>query len=1304
MGIDDQGVLQRSKLSLMGATRSKLAAFDSITQVNQIFAPADQNHDEDHHLRIQAGSLSVSGQVRFKGGFLADAVSHNWTDLPDVLEIGVYAGTGQGYADYSNQEMATGLRVPGIRFDDPQNTVLSTGSSIVGGEFVLLNADEYGTLKWAKFEAAPLNTEFLSVGVLLADTVNANEGNFNFISVGNLYAEESNISAGNMHVHDHLDADNIEVDRLSAGHLYVDQSATFVTDVDVSGSLNVSDVGYFSEISVGKLWAEEHNISSGHLFTDIIDAEVVNAGIVSAGQLYVSDSADFASSVNVTETINTNGLDAFSAECFHLSVGHLYVDHSAQYTTDIDVTGSVNVSDTVNADDVHAWHLSTGNLYVSQFATFATNDVEMLGRLNVSERITTEDVHTSHLSAGHLYVDNVNISNDLTVASNVMADIGYFSEISVGKLWADEHNISTGHVHTEIMDADVVNTEFLSVHTMYVEDIATFAHNVNVAGTVDSYNGVFDFLSVGTLLSSHVHDDFETINATTINSTNVSAGNLYVDVSADFHTDVDVLGNLTVSHVGYFSEISVGKLWAEDHNISTGHMHTDVMDTEVLNAQQISAGTLYVDQLATFNSDAVFASDIDVTGTVESNSVTAVEGSFSTLSVGTLFAPSSSNFPAISVGNLHVEDFNLVDADLNVDGDISVSGAATFMTTLAASSIGASRIDAIALSVQGIAVHFIEVSGEDSDGILGVDGNLAVINGFAQFDNISVGGLATFGGTQIVAAEAHATFAEISVGYLHAEESNISAGSMTGGDGTFEELSVGDLFAENATLANLVAQSSTFTQTVTMQSHLSVQGSVQATEFYGVFNGDINADDAQFNNVTVKNNLTVTGTMTAVNTEQMVIEDHCIELGHVSIYEPGNVYRADWLLTFPSHGLVITTGEGTSTVANSTDWQTYFFHDAPTGSPPAPNSTFRIKKLLVLSTDLISDGALSVGSSTQGADWLSAIYSNSTQTGGKIVDPNFALPQGLGYDYDEFNNAGNLFVTSVNMWQKETNKFSPALQDVKVTSLTRVHQIQKSDNTVLYDTSTDVYYLYELTLVNDAPSTPNPLVKVNNVEGLSPSQQGMEIAIKLWTNTTKIGGGIRLKGTTDSYIRYIRSESDLVGNNMYTGHIMYENNSSDRKPSQLSAFEVNEDIVLPQKTVAHQSLSVGSSFLNQQGGYRSHALHFGPINTAHWMIVASWDEAEQNYLSFGENTQPKLRFMFGTDIYDDLPLDAQEHGTNYSTFNVFTLTAPEEASTNYPAAFTDVDPSASYAQPQLVNGQGWSQANSGWTYDMDEDM
>ena len=111
-------------------------------------------------------------------------------------------------------------------------------------------------------------------------------------------------------------------------------------------------------------------------------------------------------------------------------------------------------------------------------------------------------------------------------------------------------------------------------------------------------------------------------------------------------------------------------------------------------------------------------------------------------------------------------------------------------------------------------------------------------------------------------------------------------------------------------------------------------------------------------------------------------------------------------------------------------------------------------------------------------------------------------------------------------------------------------------------------------------------------------------AIDTPTDTAAVGSAIIMKGGTDKTITYTRSSSGPT--------------------TQVSAFEMSEDVILGKKTTPFNN-SITSRLTTNS---RSHVLHMGDMASAdgHWMIVA-------------DIVNGKLQFWYGTDILDNQTME-----------------------------------------------------------------
>lgn len=578
------------------------------------------------------------------------------------------------------------------------------------------------------------------------------------------------------------------------------------------------------------------------------------------------------------------------------------------------------------------------------------------------------------------------------------------------------------------------------------------------------------------------------------------------------------------------------------------------------------------------------------------------------------------------------------------------------------------------------------------------------------FDELSVGRL-TIGADAIVFDDV-VDFPSISVGTLYVDsvaevESLIARDGVEGASAQFESISVGGLVFNEASSDGILSVADLFFDTThgvhAAFRELSVTQSVKFTEasgdsidvgtlsvtqsdtgnarvselsvgtvsvvdgaFSSVTTNSLRGQNGRLTNMLVENNLTVNGNVTSVSTEQIVIEDHRLELAAVSSYLPVTTFLVQQTLVDRDTSIFLRTQHGV--LAGSNDGSTrvaadYFVQiDSATGA-------MYLKRILLLSRDEIADGLLSVGGglSTGEAftgqayelsigglvqpgdlnqlDWITALRARTANVNGEY-GPQFALP-GQAVPGDAYVWCTNLFRPSQD---SSDYKFASATHSVQIESFTQVLRVgTTSGGGELYDSSVsnNGYYVYELQLTTPAA------INVVDIE------DGIEVNISQFHDANAIGGGIVIKGDSDKSIEYVRTSMHTPANRVGA----WPSAECPYAPQQLSGFLASEDIVLNTKRHAHENVSVGGHFLDVSP--RSNALHMGDMRTHHWIICASWPSSIACGLHADEDDAPKLQFWFGSDVYDDSSMETQEmSGTRLG----FEITAPVTTPLNAPSS------------------------------------
>ena len=866
-------------------------------------------------------------------------------------------------------------------------------------------------------------------------------------------------------------------------------------------------------------------------------------------------------------------------------------------------------------------------------------------------KTATSDGHLVYAPAnkfGSLFVDNTLHVNTLSIGDEIAAASASFGTLSAGSL-----------VGITLETQDLIVSNNLSIGGALDFASAVVAEDLSVGGTITAEGA----LAVeGTLaaagdvsVAGSVHVDGH------ITTSTVTADSFVGSLSSGAaHIQSAFLHDLTVT--GTVSGLSVQASIPDDFSftsLSVAELSVGVAFADFADVQQLSVQAAQI-------SDAAIH-DLHITGSLTGVSLA---GSFEVpddLSVQTVFASTSvttnqfigtglAPFPG-SQSQVVVDDVRSTDATIN---DLTVTNhlvAANILQSdeqFIANAFSAATGVVAVLSVGTLFAEFI--------GGLSVS---ATFDAEIPLDELSVGTL--FGNSAFLAGEVSAntmTTSILSVGQFHADNLDLSfaldddlsvstlfaTGSVTASDGIFTTLNAGDFLATNAGAQTLSVGSA----------------SVQDLEA-GTFSVEsLTFTNGRAFNMLVDNNLTVQGNVTAISTEQMLIEDHRIELGVTSSFRAATLFQAVRTLRSTASGLFVKTEfgfgfESGQTVVPDDFFVTHMTSQPYQGSqPPITPSILHVKRLLLQSTNqlpnVLSTGSvlstgppypLSAGGLMAGTglnlnelDWVTAVVSQTgTAIAGKYQAP-FHVPGG------PVNGTGALEIWSTNLFRpsvlRADYKFASATKAVRVQSITRVNSVGTSATSKdLYDDSLPGNFLYLVELTEAEP-----------IEAVD-SENDVEVGLKMWRDDTAIGGGFAIKGYSDKTWQYVRSSPFTpVG---YVGHL--STGAGLLAPQQLSSFLTSEDISLGKKVHAHDQLSVGSSFLDTSP--RSNAIHLGDMFQRHWIICAAWDPS---YASTGlyadEDDAPKLQFYFGSDVRDDVSMDAQElHGCRLA----FEITAPTSA-------------------------------------------
>ena len=845
------------------------------------------------------------------------------------------------------------------------------------------------------------------------------------------------------------------------------------------------------------------------------------------------------------------------------------------------------------------------------------------------------------------------IDDSLSVASDAFT-VGFFSEtLSVGQFNAATAVKIPPSYGADLSVGYVLKAASADGHLMWAPDASELstAVDLTVLNNVTIGNNVFidNDLSVGSTITGR--DAFFTDI-----TTNSISNNSTIETNLLRFTDMSGV-------TGVLAELSVGRLTIGNDAI--------VFD-DIVDFASISVGNMFVQNLADVNT--LTATTIDTSGLVVDD-LNFTQGVSGVLSVSELFAdtihglsveaqlPLDATFDDVTVNNRLITNIASIDSldasgitfTNGVGGTLSISDL--FVDTIHGLSVtGGLPDDATFDNVtvdQTLIANIADVESLDASGITFIDGvggtlsisdlfvdtihGLSVTGGLpddATFDNVTVDQtlIANFADIETLDASG-VTFNDASGGTINL--TNAFIGYLTLSDGNFNQAFVQSLSVGSSTFSDLTGTTGTFV--------------------------DLNADEldvrgnAKCVNLLVENNLTVQGHVTAVSTEQLVVEDHRIELGAVSSFLPVTTFLVERCLQVNSqiflstqHGVTMGTNTGMTQVPSN-----FFVH--------VTDGITYMNRMLVMSLDRLSDGFLSTGGVLSTAppyplsagglmtgtgldlnqlDWITAVANYTPNVNGQYSAP-FYLPDGSRANHIWCT---NLFRPS----QLDANyRFSSATHSVTINSITQVLSVgTTSGGSELYSSTTPAanhgFFVYLIEL--------EPTV-INTID----IEDGIEVNIAQFINANAIGGGVVIKGETDKTIEYVRTSEytpeGVVG--------ALPSSTCPYAPTQLSGFLFSEDLVLSRKKYAHESTSVGGHFLDSSP--RSNAIHLGDMQTHHWIMCAAWPASIACGLHTDEDDAPKLQFWWGSDVFDDSSIETQEiAGTRLA----FEISAPVTIPTN----------------------------------------
>jgi hypothetical protein len=754
-------------------------------------------------------------------------------------------------------------------------------------------------------------------------------------------------------------------------------------------------------------------------------------------------------------------------------------------------------------------------------------------------------------------------------------------------------------------------------------------------------------------------------NELSVGSTIIGADAFFTDITTNNISntstiETNLLHFTDMSGVtGVLSELSVGRLTIGNDAI--------VFD-DIVDFASISVGNLFVQNLANVNT--LTATTIDASGLVVDD-LNFTQGVGGVLSVSELFAdtihglsveatlPSDATFDNVTVNNRLIANIAIIDSlDASrmsfiggVGSTLSVSDL--FADTIHGLSVSEATFDNVTVN-NGLVANIADVESLDASGITFIDGigrTLSVSDLFADtihglsveatlpsdatFENVTVTNRLIANIADIETLDASGvTFNDASGGTIHLSSAFVDYLTLSAGD--FNQAFAQSLSVGSFTFSDLSGTTGTFVELIA--DELDVQGNGRCI------------------NLVVENNLNVQGHVTAVSTEQLVVEDHRIELGAVASFLPVTTFLVERCLQVDSQ-IFLSTQHGVSMGTNTgmTQVSSNFFVQQTDGI------TY-MNRMLVMSLDRLSDGFLSTGGvlstappyplSTGGVmagtgldlnqlDWITAVANYTPNVNGQYSAP-FHLPDG---SRTEQIWCTNLFRPS----QLDANyRFSSATHSVMISSITQVLSVgTTSGGSELYSSTTPAanhdFFVYLIELQQ-------PTV-INTID----IEDGIEVNVAQFINANAIGGGVVIKGETDKTIEYVRTSEhtpDGVVGALPSSACPYA-------PTQLSGFLFSEDLVLSRKKYAHESTSVGGHFLDSSP--RSNAIHLGDMQTHHWIMCAAWPASIACGLHTDEDDAPKLQFWWGSDVFDDSSIETQEvAGTRLA----FEISAPVTIPTN----------------------------------------
>jgi predicted acyltransferase (DUF342 family) len=439
-----------------------------------------------------------------------------------------------GNLNTANATVTGSLRVT----DETETTSKTTGSVVVtGGVGIAKSAFVSGNVT-IKGDANPGNPVLLAVGdvagntagnvfvyggsgtsraflTVQGDTTTGNLSVANAATVGTTLNVTGNTTAGNL----------ITANAVTTRLLHTSGLATVGTNLSVGTFANVtSNLAVGTSATVGTTLNVTGNTTAGNLIT---------ANAVTTRLLHTSGLATVGTSLSVgtAATVGTN----LSVGTFADITNNLAVGTSATVGTTLSVTGNTTVGNLTTANAV-----TTRLLHTSGLATVGTNlSVGTFTNVGSNLSVGTFADITNNLAVGTTATVGTNLS--VGTFTNVGSNLSVGTAATVGTTLSVSGNTTAGNLIT----ANAVTTRL--IHT---SGLATVGTNLSVG----TFTNVGSNLSVGTAATVGT-----TLSVGTF--ANVTS-NLAVGTSATVGTTLNVTGNTTVGNLNTANAVTTGILVA----------------------------------------------------------------------------------------------------------------------------------------------------------------------------------------------------------------------------------------------------------------------------------------------------------------------------------------------------------------------------------------------------------------------------------------------------------------------------------------------------------------------------------------------------------------------------------------------------------------------------------------------------------------------------------------------------------------------------------------------------------------------